>query len=183
MRSDSRKPSSSAPRAGPRLAPVEPGTRPELAALEARIHGARGRISPLYKMLLNSPAVASGWEQLLTAVRQQSSVPAPLRELAILRIAVLNGADFEFEAHVSHALKAGIPQKTIDSLKNKTLEFEGAEALVMQYTEAMTREIEVSDELFERLKGTFEPKTLVELTVTIAAYNMVSRFLVALRVG
>jgi AhpD family alkylhydroperoxidase len=185
MPSDSGKPSSkpaAAPGPGSRLSPVEPGTRPELAALEARIRGARGRISPLYTMLLNSAPVASGWEQLLTAIRQQTSVPPALRELVILRIAVLNGADFEFQMHVPHALKAGITQETIDSLKNKTVKLEGVEALVLQYTDAMTRDIQVDDGLFHRLKEAFEAKTLVELTATIAAYNMVSRFLVALQI-
>ena len=44
-----------------RIEPVVPGTRPELAVLEARIAAARGRISPLYQVLLNSPAVVEGW--------------------------------------------------------------------------------------------------------------------------
>ena len=47
----------------------------------------------------------------------------------------------------------------------------------------MTRDIEVSDTLFERLAGRLDAKTIVELTATIAAYNMVSRFLVALRIS
>ena len=58
-----------------RVPQVKPGTKPELSALEARIRGARGRISPLYAVLLNSPELASGWEQLFTAIRQKTSVP------------------------------------------------------------------------------------------------------------
>src|SRR5688572_30954948 len=117
-------------RTSPRVAPLAPGTRPELAALEARIRGARGRISPLYQVLLNSPPLAAGWEQLFTAIRQQSSVPAALRELVILRIAVLNGADYEFEAHVPHALAAGMAQEAIDGLrKNAAHAFQGIEKL------------------------------------------------------
>ncbi|MGE8673212.1 MAG: carboxymuconolactone decarboxylase family protein, partial [Achromobacter kerstersii] len=34
-----------------RVTPVQPGTRQELATLEARISAARGRISPLYQVL------------------------------------------------------------------------------------------------------------------------------------
>ncbi len=40
-----------------RLAPVAPGSRAELAPLEARIQAARGRISPLYQVLLNSAPI------------------------------------------------------------------------------------------------------------------------------
>lgn len=167
----------------PRVPPVAPGTKPELSKLEARIMGARGRISPLYTVLLNSPAVASGWEQLLTAIRQETSVPPALRELAILRIAVLNGAEYEFEAHVPHALAAGMTQASIDGLREDDISsFASLEKLVLQYTDAITQDVLVPDALYARLDKAFDAKTLVELTATIAAYNMVSRFLIAMRI-
>ena len=99
-----------------RIAPIAPGTRPELASAEAAIAAERGRVSPLYQVLLNSPAIAHGWEQLLTAVRNRSSLPADLRELVILRVAVLNRAPYEFDAHVPHAQKAGVRDEKIDAL-------------------------------------------------------------------
>ena len=77
---------------------VEPGSRPELAPIEPSIPAQRGRISELYRVLLNSGPLASGWEGMLTAVRNKSSVPADLRELMILRVAVLNRAQYEFDA-------------------------------------------------------------------------------------
>ena len=66
-----------------RIAPIAPGTRPELAEQEQRILAERGRISPLYQVLLNSPPIAHGWEQMLSAVRNRSSLPADVRELVI----------------------------------------------------------------------------------------------------
>jgi 4-carboxymuconolactone decarboxylase len=41
----------------------------------------------------------------------------------------------------------------------------------------------VPDELMAEIKAHYEPKALVELVATVAAYNMVSRFLVALNVA
>jgi 4-carboxymuconolactone decarboxylase len=168
----------------PRIPLVKPGARPELADLEKRIMGSRGRISPLYAVLLNSPEVASGWEQLMTAIRQKTSVPPALRELIILRVAVLNNASYEFEAHVPHALQAGVPQEAIDRTKTSSLEgFSEIETIVLRYTDAMTRDLEVSDGLFQQLQKHFpQPKTLLELTATVASYNMVSRFLIAMRI-
>jgi 4-carboxymuconolactone decarboxylase len=167
----------------PRVTPIAPGTRSELSDLEARIKGARGRISPLYTVLLNSPELASGWEQLFTAIRQKTSVPPALRELVILRIAVLNGAEYEFEAHVPHALAAGMTQEAIDRLRNDDLaSFQPLEKLVLHYTDAMTKDLIVPDALYAPLDKAFDAKTLVELTATIAGYNMVSRFLIAMRI-
>ena len=167
----------------PRVPQVTPGSRPELSALEARIKGARGRISPLYTVLLNSPELASGWEQLFTVIRQKTSVPPALRELVILRVAVLNGAEYEFEAHVPHALAAGMTQDAIDRLRRDDISgFRGLEQLVLQYTDAMTEDLVVPEALYPRLDQAFDAKTLVELTATIAGYNMVSRFLIAMHI-
>lgn len=167
-----------------RVPPVAPGTRPELAALEARITGSRGRVTPLYQVLLHAPQLASGWEQLFTAIRQQSSVPPALRELVILRIALLNGADYEFEAHVPHALQAGIDPAAIERLRiNDLHRFSEVEKTVLRYTDAMTRDISVPDALFTQVRAQLDERGIVELTATIAAYNMVSRFLVALRIA
>ena len=168
-----------------RVAPVVPGTRPELAAQEAAISAERGRVSSLYQVLLNSPPLAHGWEQMLTAVRNRSSVPAALRELAILRVAVLNDAPYEFDAHVPHALKAGMSQAKVDAVRESAIarQFDPLERMVLDLTDCMTRKIEVPDAVFDPLRDHFDARALTELVATVAAYNMVSRFLVALRVG
>lgn len=170
-----------------RIAPIPPGTRPELAALEAQIQAARGRISPLYQVLLNSPRIAQGWEQMLSAVRNHNSLPAALRELVILRVAVLNRAPYEFEAHVPHARAAGVSQSQIDAMRALPLAADAplapAERVAIALTDAMTREIDVSDALYDEVRRHFGAQGQLDLVATIAAYNMVSRLLVALRIG
>ncbi|XPH04158.1 carboxymuconolactone decarboxylase family protein [Variovorax paradoxus] len=163
---------------------VQPGTHPELAEVEARIMAERGRVSLLYQVLLNSGPIASGWERMLTAVRNQTGVPADLRELMILRVAVLNGASFEYDAHVPHAQKAGVSAAKIDAVRRDVLSevFAPLERLVLELTDAMTRRIVVPDELMGRVQQHFDPKGVVEVVATVAAYNMVSRLLVALNV-
>lgn len=47
----------------------------------------------------------------------------------------------------------------------------------------MTRDVQVPQALFDELKGLFNEKEIVEITATVASYNLVSRFLVALDVG
>ncbi|MES2413811.1 MAG: carboxymuconolactone decarboxylase family protein [Pseudomonadota bacterium] len=170
-----------------RINPVEPGTRPELAAIEAGITAERGRVSLLYQVLLNSPPLAQGWEQLLTAVRNRSSLTADIREMVILRVAVLNRAPYEFDAHVPHALKAGMPQEKIDGMRaddapqNKA--YSAQERDVLALTDSMTRAIDVPDAIFDAAKAHFSDQQMTDLVATIAAYNMVSRFLTAFRIG
>jgi len=78
--------------------------RPEIAPLAERIKAERGgKLLNLYRMLLHSPPVAEGWLAFLTAIRQKCNLPARVRELVIMRIAVLNAAEYEFQAHLPFA--------------------------------------------------------------------------------
>jgi len=168
-----------------RLAPIQPDTRPELAELEAKIIRKRGKITPLYQHLLNSPEMAQGWEEFLSAVRQRNSLPADLRELIILRVAVLNQAPYEFEAHITHARQAGISDVKIQAVKETTISslFTTHEQLVLKLADTMTQQIHVPDALFAQIAQHYAGKELLDLCITIGAYNMVSRVLVALHIG
>ena len=168
-----------------RVPPVTPGTRPELAAIESSIREQRGDISLLYQVLLNSAPLAQGWETMLTAVRNRSSVPPDLREMVILRVAVLNRAPFEFAAHAPVARKVGVSEAKLAGLHDAEPgeAFTPLERSVLALTDAMTRDVQVPDALFEPLRTHFDARALVELVATVAAYNMVSRFLEALQIG
>ena len=164
---------------------VIPGTRADLAATEASIEGERGAISPLYQALLNSAPLAGGWEKLLTAIRNRSMLPPEIREMVILRVAVLNRALFEFDAHRPHALRAGLTEAKIAALRDDRPgdAFSPLECAVLDLTDTMTRDVQVPDAIFDPLANRFDARALVELVATVAAYNMVSRFLEALNIG
>jgi alkylhydroperoxidase family enzyme len=156
---------------------------PAIAPLVKRIEAERGKVLNLYSMLLHSPPVAEGWLAFLTAIRQKCLLAGRDRELVILHIAVLNGADYEFKAHVPFALKDGITQAQIDALAAGKLDaFTRRERDILAYSESMTREIHVPDAVFQAARAHFNEREMVELTATIAAYNLVSRFLEAIRI-
>jgi AhpD family alkylhydroperoxidase len=168
-----------------RIPLVVPGSRAELAQIEERILLERGRISPLYQILLNAPEIAQGWESLLTAIRNRNSLSPAIREMIILRVAILNNAEYEFEAHVPHAIKAGISDVKINSLRELALSdvFDEQEKLILELTDVMTKNVQVPDALFNRVKPKFNDQEVLELVATISAYNMVSRLLNALNIG
>ena len=159
-------------------------TNPEAKPLVDRIVAERGGVLHLYQMLLHSPPVASGWLNYLTAIRQQSSLPGGLRELVIMRIAILNGAPYEAEQHAPIALREGVTQVQLDDLEHwqQSKNYDATQRAVLAYTDAMTKEIHVSPEVFAAVKAVLTDRLLVELTATVGAYNMVSRFLEALQI-
>jgi len=72
----------------------------DVAAVVAKIRGGRGgRLLNLYRALLNSPGLASAWFDFNNAVRFETRFNERLRELVIMRVAVLNGADYVFRIH------------------------------------------------------------------------------------
>ena len=158
---------------------------PEIIALAGQIRKQRGgRLHNLYRMLLNSPPVARGWLDLLTAIRQQCNLSGKYRELAIIRIAEINDAPYEYTSHVPLGIKEGMTQQQIDTLKDwrNSGAFDETERAVLAYTDSMTREVHVSDDVFAAVARHFNARETTELTATIAAYNLVSRFLEALQI-
>jgi alkylhydroperoxidase family enzyme len=168
-----------------RVSLIKEGERPELEGLIATIKAERGgRFPNLYRALLNSPAVAEGWLKLFTAVRQKAKLAGRYRELAILRVAVINGAEYEYRAHIPFALQEGVTQAQIDALPSWQVsrEFDDRERAVLAYTDCVTRDIRAPDAVFAELKRRLDDRELVELTATVAGYNLVSRFLEAMQI-
>jgi alkylhydroperoxidase family enzyme len=164
---------------------IDDTQQPELKALADRIRKERGgRLFNLYRVLLNNPRIAEGWLALFTAIRQQSELDGRYRELAIMLVAVVNRADYEYVQHVPFALKAGLTQAQLDGLRDwrNCALFEDADRAVLEYAEVMTRSVQVPDEVFAAVARHFDDRQTVELTATIAGYNLVSRFLEALQV-
>ena len=157
---------------------------PEARPLVDQIIAERGSVLHLYQMLLQSPPVARGWLNHLTGIRQQSSLPGAIREMVIMQVAHLNRAPYEADQHAPIALKEGMTQAQLNALpdwRTSSL-FSEAEQAVLAYTDAMTLHVQVDDAVFAEVKKHFSERHMVELTATIATYNMVSRFLEALQI-
>lgn len=164
---------------------------PQDRAIVERVQQRRGNtgLFELDLALLHAPPVADGWNSFLGAIRTKTSLPASIRETAICRVAVLNEAKYEWGHHAP--LLRGCPEVSEEHLQDvlQTRPHASPRALdehhasVMAYTDAMTLHVRVPDETFNRLKQNFSDREVVEITATIAAYNCVSRFLVALDVG
>lgn len=159
--------------------------RSDLAPFITRVKNERGKLINLYRVLMNSPAIAAGWLDFNTVVRYKTTLDAALREMIILRVSLLNGAEYQARIHgASHALKAGLSTEQIAALdhwQDSDL-FSPAQRAALAWTDAMTRDIEVPDALHAELKRHFNDQAVVEITVLAGAYNMHTRVARALRI-
>ena len=161
--------------------------------VDAILNRRGGALIELDKVLLWSEPVARGWNVYLKAVRTELPTSRKLRELGILAVALLTGADYEYKHHAPDFLKAGGVQAELDAL-NRFIQSNpraalvdpalgATESAVIEYAVQVTLDVKVSDAAFAKMKLHFDTTQLVEITVAIATYNMEARILVPLGVG
>ena len=168
-----------------RVSLIKEQDHPEFAELIQKFSaGRRGRLINIYRMLLNSPALAESWFNHSNAVRWKTTLDGRLREIVIIRMGHLAKSQYVLRQHVpSLALADGMTLEECDALADwrATSLFSARERAALAYTDTMTRDIEVPDPVFAEVKRHFEDRQIVELTVLIGTYNMNARVLQALR--
>jgi 4-carboxymuconolactone decarboxylase len=159
---------------------------PELADSIAKIKGARGgRLINIYRLMLHSPALANAWFDLNQAVRYGTEIDGQSREIAVIRVAILNNVEYVQQAHgPAYALKEGLTPDQVSAIADwrPSKLFTEQQRALLAYTDAMTRAIDVPDAVFAEVRKHFTERQTVELTMLIGAYNMLTRFLKALKV-
>ena len=168
-----------------RVSYVEKGQgHPMVEELYRGIEDRGQRIINLFKVLGHCPHVGLNWHRLGNSLLRGEELPPKLRELAVLRVGHLVGSEYELTQHNRIGLATGLTAGQIAAIPNweESEEFSEEERLVLAYADEVERDIKVRDETFARLSGFLAEKAIVELTVAIGYYGMVSRFLVALDV-
>ena len=167
-----------------RISYIEEKDHPELADLIGKVRaGRRGTLINVYKLLLHAPPLAACWLEMIGTARFKTELDGRLREIAIIRVAYLNGVDYVVKQHVPElSVKEGLPKVESDALADwqDSLFFSARERAALAYTDAMTRDIAVPDKVFDALQPHFSERQIVELTVLIGIYNMHTRVFMAL---
>lgn len=93
---------------------------------------------------------------------------------------------YEWTAHAPIALKAGVKREALEAVLREDVRNEDVlseeEREVLAFTKQSTIGVKVDDEVFGKIKKRWNDQQVMELTITVGGYNMVSRFLVALDV-
>ncbi|KAL0068733.1 hypothetical protein AAF712_004062 [Marasmius tenuissimus] len=166
-----------------------PGTNP--IADKIRTRRANGTLLDLDGALLNAPLVASTWDGFFGVIRDNNSLPADMRELFILRIAVLNNASYEWIQHEPVGRSAGLTTEQLRAVRfappfsqepDCTSVLGETLSAALAFTDWITKSVRVPDDVFNNLHRFLNDTQMVEATATTGGYNLVSRFVVALNV-
>jgi 4-carboxymuconolactone decarboxylase len=169
------------PKAGPNVARArvplvekERATPAQLAVWD-RIAQSRGRVAGPFAALLHSPELARRIAETGHYVRFEGPLSQAERELAIITVARVLDAQYEWAAHAVLARNAGVRDEVIAAIRERRAPagFTPAEAQIFGYASSLLRDHRVSDEAFAGLQKRFGLEGLVDLTATIGYYAMI----------
>ncbi|MGI8549619.1 MAG: carboxymuconolactone decarboxylase family protein [Dehalococcoidia bacterium] len=143
-----------------------------------------GSVGNLQRTLGHQPRLLLQFSRLGSDLRNKTALDPRLRELAILTVGRLASAVYEYTHHVRIGRGVGLTEAQIDFLPvwERHPAFSEQERAVIRYAEVITRDIRVPDEVFDAVAASLDHSQMVELTLTIAFYNLVVRFLEPLEV-
>jgi AhpD family alkylhydroperoxidase len=167
------------------------GVRDARAGLLARFafsysRRAVGQVMEPTRVFAHHPTLMLGYGALEYATEKADRVPPALKKLASTKAAALSGCEFCIDIGSALAGESGVREAQLRALPEyrTSPEFSELERLVLDLAVGMTRTpIDVSDELFARLREHFDEAQLVELANEIAIENYRARFNWAFGIG
>lgn len=132
----------------------------------------------IFRVLAHAETCFRPFLRLGQAILTQQELDARLRELAILEVARLTPAEYEWIQHVAIARAVGVRDEQIEALERGDAEadcFSDDERLVLRFTAETLRDAKPSDATFEAAAERFTPREIVELTLAIGYYMAIAR--------
>jgi 4-carboxymuconolactone decarboxylase len=138
-----------------------------------------------YAMLINSPELLKRYLLMTEYLRQKTSLPKHLNEMAILLEARIWDAQYEWWAHEPLARKAGLSDAIINDIRDgkRPALLKPNEAVVYDFVTELLHKRQLSDETFARAKQILGEQQVVDLAAVTGFYVMVSAVIAAGRVG
>jgi 4-carboxymuconolactone decarboxylase len=127
-------------------------------------------------ILKNSPEMARRAIPLFEYVRNESTVPRKLRELAMLVTARAMDCPYIWNAHVASGRQQGLSDALVDALRDKKPlpPVPPDEAAVINYGMELFRSRRVSQETFQAVLELLGVQASIELTTLMGFYTMLA---------
>jgi alkylhydroperoxidase family enzyme len=160
-----------------RISYVEPASAPEavrevLERLPAQLN--------IFKLMAHAETGFRPLLRLGTSILGQQKLSSRLRELAILRVAKLEDAEYEWVQHVPIAKATGATDAQVAALEAGRTGadcFDPLERAVLRFTDEVVETATASEPLVKELVERTSERELVELLLAIGFYMTVARLM------
>jgi alkylhydroperoxidase family enzyme len=139
----------------------------------------------IMKMLANAESCFGPLLQFGGALLGKQQLDPTLREMVILRVAHIEGGEYEWIQHVPIGIAVGVTQEQIDAIKANRFDadcFGDRERATMKLVEEVVNKVRGSEESVRNAAKFLSPRELVELILTIGNYMMMARLTETMRV-
>lgn len=154
--------------------------RDELSLKDQKIYddiaAKRGSVYGPFPVLLNSPQVAGRTAKLGEYLRYETSLEPKVLQLVTLTVAREWDCQCQWTDHEPQALEAGVPESTINALKERRAP-EGLaadEAELVSFVQELIQYHRVSETTFAHIKDRLGSLGLTDLTATIGYYSLLA---------
>lgn len=155
---------------------------PDPTTLSERTQRALERMPPLnvFRMLSHADSSFVYFLKMTGALWNEADLSARQRELAILHVAQLTGAEYEWHQHTAIALRSDVTQAEIDAIEAGRLgapEFGAADAALLAMTGAIVTSPRSDEATFAAAREHLSSRALVELHLLAGAYASLARLM------
>ena len=153
---------------------------PEQKQLTDRIlNSGRSSMGGPFNVLLRSPELGDLAQQLGACIRFRTSLPRRLNEMAIIMTARVWTAQYEWYAHKTLALEAGLSPAIVDAIAEgkKPAAMQPDEETVYNFCTELLNTKHVTDQTFQSAVKAFGERGVVDLVGATGYYQLVSALL------
>ncbi|HMT43350.1 MAG TPA: carboxymuconolactone decarboxylase family protein [Chakrabartia sp.] len=154
---------------------------PDPATLTPGAAETLAKLPPLnvFRMMGHAGDMVTGFARFGNYLLGRTALDPVLREIAIVRVGILSGADYEVQQHKEICRKLGMDEALIAAIDEgaEAAAFDPVQRLVMTFTDDVVNNVRASDASFTPLAAQLSIQEMQELVVCIGFYMMVSRFL------
>jgi alkylhydroperoxidase family enzyme len=160
----------------PRIPPVEKAHwTPEQKAILEPLERQR-RLYNVFTTMANHPDLARDWLTFANHVLRQSTLPPRDREILILRIGWLCGAEYEWAQHTRIGKSVGLTDDDLVHIRRGP-DAAGAtrhDRLLLRAVDELHNDSFIGDETWDALAKTYDTKQMMDLVFAVGQYNLVS---------
>jgi alkylhydroperoxidase family enzyme len=126
--------------------------------------------------MLRHPTLAKAFLTFNNHVAMASTVSKRIRELLILRVGWLRGAEYEFQQHVILGLRAGLTEAEIDRLTYgpDAEGWDAVDAALLRATDELVADAFIKDDTYAVLAQHFNTEQLLDIVFAIGCYEMLA---------
>ncbi len=139
----------------------------------------------IFKLMAHAETNFRPLLSLGTSILTQQQLSAKLRELAILRVARLSRAEYEWVQHVPIAKMSAVSDEQIAALERDdggAACFDPVDRVVLRATDEIVRDGGPSDATFAELASHLSHREIVELILAVGFYMTMARLMISTRI-